>query len=230
MAKSRTVYLGLIMAAVASLAGGAAYIQTADRRASTRSEHSDAPTHTTTSNVAIVPTATDVRIFQPFNADGSIRGDLRVVLQLPDGECQTGAFSVSEDANGKRAGRPDAWRCGARDPCFSPTVGQILVCAHDPFSGEVTALSLKSPLQRDQGNEPRQASRPWAIELANGERCAYAGAGTVQVVAGQRALYVCDLGTTVFGAIDTTPRVWTAMAQLANSHELRTVEVRVAYR
>jgi hypothetical protein len=178
-----------------------------------------------------VVTSTEVRVFQPFNADGIPREDLKVVAQVREDFCQSGAFSVSDySEGGKRVGRPDAWRCGARDPCFAARGQQFVLCAHDPFSKEVTQVFLSSGQPLRDGNEPGLNYRPWALELSNGDRCTYGGSGPGPSVAGQRATYACGPGTTIFGPVDTSTKVWTAMAQAKASSDIVPVKVRVGYR
>jgi hypothetical protein len=50
---------------------------------------------------------------------------------------------------------------------------------------------------------------PWALELANGDRCTLLG-GTLTVIAGQTAHYGCEQGGAVFGEVDHRQPLWTA--------------------
>jgi hypothetical protein len=49
---------------------------------------------------------------------------------------------------------------------------------------------------------------PWAVELANGDRCTLLG-GTLTVVAGQTAHYGCEDGGVVFGEVNHVRPLWT---------------------
>jgi hypothetical protein len=49
---------------------------------------------------------------------------------------------------------------------------------------------------------------PWALELANGDRCTLLG-GTLTVMAGQTAHYGCEDGGAVFGEVNHSRPVWT---------------------
>jgi hypothetical protein len=49
---------------------------------------------------------------------------------------------------------------------------------------------------------------PWALELANGDRCTLLH-GTLTVVAGETAHYGCADGGMVFGETDRSQQVWT---------------------
>jgi hypothetical protein len=49
---------------------------------------------------------------------------------------------------------------------------------------------------------------PWALELANGDRCTLLH-GTLTVMAGQTAHYGCEDGGAVFGEVDHSQPVWT---------------------
>jgi hypothetical protein len=50
---------------------------------------------------------------------------------------------------------------------------------------------------------------PWALELANGDRCTLLH-GTLTVMAGQTAHYGCEGGGAVFGEVNHSQPVWTA--------------------
>jgi hypothetical protein len=60
---------------------------------------------------------------------------------------------------------------------------------------------------------------PWAVELANGDRCTLLG-GTLTVLAGQTAHYGCEQGGTILGEVQHQDARWTvnylAQAELAS--------------
>ena len=129
--------------------------------------------------------------------------------------------------------RPDAWDCiGASDqvydPCFEdpfilPDAPGEVACLASPFTTDVVVLTLTDPLVRekaapDTGMSLAQAAGvsidpwdlPWALELANGDRCTLLG-GTLTVLAGQTAHYGCADGGVVFGEVNHSQSVWTCL-------------------
>ena len=86
---------------------------------------------------------TYIKLFVPFTQPGSqLNPALRVRAQVTfqgnpeinQGSCQSGSA---------RTTRPDAWRCGTADPCFAPLGDEsVLACPSDPWSGEVTLLTV----------------------------------------------------------------------------------------
>ena len=164
---------------------------------------------------------TDVRYVLPFGPDGLNPG-----LTVTATEAGTCGFTSSAALD-----RPDAWDCiGASDqvydPCFEdpfilPDAPGELACLESPFTTDVVVLTLTDPLLRqkeapDTGLSMAQAAGvsiepwdlPWALELANGDRCTLLG-GTLTVVAGQTAHYGCADGGVVFGETNHSQPVWT---------------------
>ncbi|MGH2585833.1 MAG: hypothetical protein ACRDJE_13050 [Dehalococcoidia bacterium] len=148
------------------------------------------------------PPATQVKLFAPWLPNMTLNPNITVTRRemfmgnpnLPS-DCQSGSISTE---------RPDAWRCGTADPCFSPTPFSAMevACATAPWSNEVVLLTLSRPLpgpsecQAMPSSCPRQLnleSPPWALELANGARCT-AFTGTISSVAGLGLVYGCDNG------------------------------------
>jgi len=87
-------------------------------------------------------------------------------------------------------------------------------CAESPFTGDVIALTLTEPLPSDTGNEAASLQSeqgagilPWALELANGERCTLL-TGATAPIAGLRLNYGCDGGASVLGDIDRSQPLW----------------------
>ena len=165
---------------------------------------------------------TDVRYVLPFGPDGLKPGLTATATE--EGIC---GFPSSAALD-----RPDAWDCiGAGDqvydPCFenpfiSPDEPGQVACLDSPFTTDVVVLTLTEPLQRqketpDPTMEAAQYAAgvsldpwdlPWALELANGDRCTLLG-GTLTVVAGQTAHYGCEDGGVVFGEVNHVRPLWT---------------------
>src|SRR3954449_2249291 len=73
--------------------------------------------------------ATEIKIFVPISPDGTLNPALSVRSRdsfPPPFTCQAGSITTQ---------RPDAWRCGTDDPCFSPAFADpsapnpVLTCA-----------------------------------------------------------------------------------------------------
>jgi len=166
---------------------------------------------------------TDERYVLPFGPDGLNSGLHATTTE--DGLC---AFPSSVALD-----RPDAWDCTGSegqiyDPCFenpflAPDDPGQVACLESPFSPEVVVLTLTEPLVRqketpDATDEAAQEAAgvdldpwdlPWALELANGDRCTLLG-GTLTVLAGQTANYGCEQGGVVFGEVNHLRPLWTA--------------------
>ena len=164
---------------------------------------------------------TDTRYILPFTVEG-LNPNL-TVASTSEGICDLGSsIAVS---------RPDAWGCitegGVLDPCFENAYVPLeeateVVCFDTPWSSEVVMLTLSSPLSRekeapagamtgaaDTANEVIQPwDLPWALELANGDRCALMH-GTLLVMAGQVVHYGCEQGGMILGETDRGQPVWT---------------------
>ena len=160
-------------------------------------------------------THTDIRFVIPFGPDG-----LNTTLTVTGDEA--GACSGDSLA---ALDRPDAWDCIGEndqiyDPCFenpfvSPDEPAELACVTDPFSPEVVLLSVDAPLLREkeapagQGQNPFAPwDLPWALELANGDRCTLLH-GTLYQLAGQVVYYSCEQNGAVLGVVDHGQPVWT---------------------
>jgi hypothetical protein len=176
---------------------------------------------------AAAPTApqrTDTRYFLPYGPEG-LSPTLTVVAET-SGVCAHESLETP--------GRPDAWDClGATDntiydPCFAspfiaPEDEAELACASAPFADEVVLFRLTGPLPRVKEGQPADGiapvgavqeaavdpwQLPWALELANGERCTLL-TGATAVLAGHRVNYGCD-GGSVLGEVDRSQPLWTA--------------------
>ena len=188
---------------------------------------------------------TDVRYLLPFGPDGLNAG--LTTAATVEGVCGFNSIVALD--------RPDAWDCISADneiydPCFEPfmmdpeELGQ-LACVGDPFSTEVTLLTLTEPLVRekevpDPGADPSMAmgqdaesaidpwELPWALELANGDRCTLLH-GTLTVMAGQVVHYGCVEAGMVLGEVDHRQPVW-AVSYLAEGDAASSlVDVAVAW-
>jgi len=190
---------------------------------------------------------TDTRYLLPFGPDGLNAG--LTASATVEGVCGFTSTAVLD--------RADAWDCMSADnqifdPCFEPLMmdpdelGQ-LACVEDPFSTEVTLLTLTEPLVRekeaaDAGADPSTGmdmvqeaddviapwDLPWALELANGDRCTLLH-GTLTVMAGQIVYYGCVNGGMVLGETDHTQPVWTVSYLAEGEFASRLVDVAVAW-
>jgi hypothetical protein len=170
--------------------------------------------------------STRVRIFTPFNPVGLNPG--LTVKERINGSCMAGSLAD--------ASRTDAWRCNVGnqfyDPCFENSFGDrgLLACVLMPWTGDVTMLRPISPLpaaENDKG-EPGEIL-PWALELANGQRCILL-TGATGAVAGMRINYECSDGFYVAGPIDRTLPLWRVFHQPASgSIALDQMEVSTAW-
>jgi hypothetical protein len=163
---------------------------------------------------------TDQRYFLPFTRDG-----LNPVLSVTGNEQGVCGFTSAA-----ALARPDAWDCigdsnQIHDPCFEnpflpPDEPGELACITSPFTSEVVLFTLNEPLVRDKeaaaigSNGPNTTMDlsdpwvlPWALELANGERCTLLP-GTVDVFAGLPVHYGCS-GGEILGEPDRGRPVWT---------------------
>lgn len=173
------------------------------------------------------PTATELQVYTPFKPGGGLLIGVAVTGQA-SGSCFTASVASPT--------RPDAYRCSAGnrilDPCFaSLNERDPLACSSDPWGANAVLLTRSGALPgRARGNEPNYAAgTPWALELANGQRCV-ALTGATAPVAGLRMNYGCPDGGVVAGPIDRSLPVWRVFYESGNrSLSLAQVEVRVAW-
>ncbi len=149
------------------------------------------------------PVPTQQITYQPFTASGAIDPNLRVTSRVT-GTCLTGESSRSYRCFGASG---DA---GIYDPCYaSPLVTAApLVCPSNPAIGEVvelTATSLPAPA-------PATTTRPWAMELSNGQVCSFVSAAWNGL-----GPYNCETGNTPMWADCREPQSaqpwWTTECQ-----------------
>jgi hypothetical protein len=156
---------------------------------------------------------TDTRYVIPFGPDG-LNAGLTVTENLT-GSCAFGSITTPD--------RPDAFEClgdgdQVLDPCFEnpfapPDEPGEVACIADPFSTEVLLVAVDAPLPREKdapaGDEEIQPwDLPWALELANGDRCTLLH-GTLYVLAGQTVYYGCEQNGAILGEVNHERQVWT---------------------
>ena len=155
---------------------------------------------------------TDARIALPFGPDG-LQPDLTETATVA-GVCGFSSLMST--------GRPDAWEClgddnQVYDPCFENPYAPadapgVLACFVSPFAGDVVLLALDEPLTREKeqgsGDAVPPWDIPWALELANGDRCTVL-ADIDLVLAGEPVHYACADGGMILGEVDRTFPVWT---------------------
>jgi hypothetical protein len=121
---------------------------------------------------------------------------------------------------------------GLMDPCYQRILGdekQMACPVGGPWPANVVLLTLNQPLPQEERKEPsRDSVLPWAIELANGQKCTQF-TGATAPVAGMRINYGCPGGFTVVGEIDRSQPVWRAFFQGEKSIALEDVDVAVAW-
>jgi hypothetical protein len=127
-------------------------------------------------------TVTKIRVFAPYDRSGAPTAG---VAAHRSGSCFTTSITVMA---------ADAYRCFAGnellDPCFvSPDRHDVLNCYPTPW-GHPTQLRVhKLP----KATATVKITRPWAIELAGGQRC-LATNGTPSILRGIPLTYKCTDG------------------------------------
>lgn len=133
------------------------------------------------------PTATQVRLMQPFNAAGKLLPPYKQAAALAGGAC----ISSYESSD------PDALRCFSgnqvADPCWQGGPDRV-ACLRSPW--DAAALVIADP----RINATPKASIgpvPWALEIedpaTSGQvlQCGFAGGTSAITVAGMRANWLC---------------------------------------
>jgi hypothetical protein len=192
---------------------------------------------------AAQPKSTQIKIFVPFEPNGTLNSALQVRSRdsFPDLQCQSGSIATT---------RPDAWRCGTDDPCFAPPGAGLnnqpvtLACATAPWTGEVQLLTVQTPLPSPDAckNPPlcRQpldlTSNPWAIELVSGVRCTLF-TGTINSQGGIGMIYGCanpdgtpagEAGVAKQG-LDRSQPLWQVFYQAPGDYVLQETSVATAW-
>lgn len=177
---------------------------------------------------------TEVVLYRPVTAEGRINPSFEIGHHRRGfGHCPYGALG--------NPGNPDTWRCfgttvGNRgnprslilDPCWelfrTPTA---VICPESPWSTGATVLRLVSELANEEQNV-RSQKEPWALRLANGEKCLHRAGGTAFLVAGTPPTYFCKEGE-IIGRLDRQKAVWKAFYSSLDSTEVREVAVAKAW-
>ncbi|HTE85104.1 MAG TPA: hypothetical protein VK821_10250 [Dehalococcoidia bacterium] len=189
------------------------------------------------------PATTQIKIFVPFAPDGTLNASLQVRSRdaFPDLHCQAGSISTT---------RPDAWRCGTDDPCFAPPFADpnassvTLACSAGPRTGSVQLLTVQGALRTADACKSPPACRqpldlslnPWAVELANGIRCALL-TGTISSQGGVGMVYGCanqdgtpaGLAGTVKQGLDRSQSLWQVFYQAPGDYVLAQTGVAFAW-
>lgn len=171
-------------------------------------------------------TRTSVKLLTPWGPNGLSIG--MATSEQVNGNCFTRSLASPS--------RPDAWRCMAgnalMDPCYQRIMGdekQLACPVGGPWTANVALLTLTQPLPQEDRKQPgRDSVLPWAIELANGQRCTQF-TGATAPVAGMRINYGCPDGFNVVGDIDRSEPIWRAFVQGQKSIALEQVDVAVAW-
>jgi hypothetical protein len=172
---------------------------------------------------------TQIKLITPFH-DGNL-GIGFAVTARGDGECFARSVAV--------AGRQDAWRCSIgnaiHDPCFQNIMGdaKVLACPDGPWTANVTLLTLTRALPADAAaNDASKTllkdTMPWALELANGQRCTLF-TGATAPIAGMRINYGCPGGFIAVGEIDRSRATWRIYFQGEKSVSLDLTDIAVAW-
>lgn len=187
------------------------------------------PASVSLANDPACSSGTQIKLITPFHS--GYLGIGFAVTARGDGECFTRSVAV--------VGRPDAWRCSIgnaiQDPCFQNILGdpKVLACPDGPWSANVTFLSLTRPLPAEpDANDAAKISlkdtMPWALELANGQRCTLF-TGATAPIAGMRINYGCPGGFIAVGDIDRSRAVWRIFFQGEKSVSLDLTDIAVAW-
>jgi len=186
-----------------------------------------APATASTPTTAAAPATTQAETFGPWTAAGTLRPGINVLGRSSGTGCTRGsAFD---------AGNQYAWRCfltngSLYDPCFAPParsgVTQV-ACMDTPWSG-ARLVTLARPLARSSWGTPgpNAAKYPWAMVLANGQRCGLLE-GTGRVIDGIGLSFGCPGGAASYPSTATEP--WTVNYAATGSSSLTPIAVTTAW-
>jgi hypothetical protein len=171
-------------------------------------------------------TRTSVKLLTPWTPRGLSIG--MATTREVTGSCFTRSLASPS--------RPDAWRCmagnGLMDPCYQRIMGdekQLACPVGGPWPANVVLLTLTQALPQEDRKVPdRDNVLPWALELANGQKCTQF-TGATAPVAGMRINYGCPNGFTIVGDIDRSQPVWRVFSQGEKSIALEQEDVAVAW-
>ena len=117
------------------------------------------------------------------------------------------------------------------DPCLQNVMGdpKVLACPADPWSANVKLLTITEPLPSSTRKSlSLKDATPWALELANGQRCTLF-TGATAPVAGMRINYGCPGGFIAVGDIDRSQPLWRIFVQGEKSVALELTGIAVAW-
>lgn len=171
-------------------------------------------------------TRTRIKMLTPWTPRGLSIG--MATTEQVNGSCFTRSLASPS--------RPDAWRCmagnGLMDPCYQRIMGdekQLACPVGGPWPANVVLLTLTQPLPQEDRKVPdRDSVLPWALELADGQKCTQF-TGATAPVAGMRINYGCPNGFTIVGDIDRSQPVWRVFSEGEKSIALEQEDVAVAW-
>jgi hypothetical protein len=149
---------------------------------------------------------TQLNLYRPF-AESSKHEPVSIIETIK-GDCMQ---------QSERTQREDAWRCVSRvghvyDPCFSKrfdTEARV-VCPQSPWSGRSIEIMLDKPLdESDQKLLDMSRNLPWAIQLADGERCISVASNTIYD--GVQVQYRCSQSTVLLGDAHRCSPTWSIL-------------------
>jgi len=167
--------------------------------------------------------------------------EIKLITPFHEGHLGIG-FAVTSQGSGKcfaesaaSSARPDAWRCSMGnailDPCLQNVMGdpKLLACPSDPWSANVKLLTITEPLPSSARKSlSLKDAMPWALELANGQRCTLF-TGATAPIAGMRINYGCPGGFIAVGDIDRSQPLWRIFVQGEKSVALELTGIAVAW-
>lgn len=167
--------------------------------------------------------STLIKIYKAYTQEGILNPQI-IVAQRYAANCRS--QSVANPA------RPDALRCLTSslilDPCFKD--GDTLACIASPWSNKATVVELASPADKqEKRNEPIHVKLPWALELANGQRCTFLpGASTA--VNNKRLNYACtDSHFNIIGSVNQSEPLWKVTVYDLHRKALKEIPVTIAW-
>ena len=104
----------------------------------------------------------------------------------------------------------------------------VLFTTARPLPREKADGAEPAPGSRREGEDPAPPPLPWALELANGARCAPI-TGASAIFAGMRLNYACDDQGSVLGDVDRGEPVWTVSYLPPDGIASELMEVTIAW-
>lgn len=164
---------------------------------------------------------TVLKLYRPFGeATDQISPTVKNILS---GECYTQSQLII---------REDAWRCQAKgkifDPCFVKMAGNKMeaICPQSPWIGDSVQINVSNPLN-NENHLTLDMSRifPWAIELANGDRCQ--AVETPESYDSMPVRYRCSNQNVLIGYLQRCKSTWSMLEK--TSEGVITVELTKAW-